>query len=330
MWFGGNGARGCKGAKRGYFVLVYVADRPSEAAPLRSTAYSHGDSIGGGEGTSARTHEGSDRNINPDAGGRSLFSRSPTSSGLSVDPAGGGDEDDDSVVSAPSTPGSRPGFGGKTGSTPRSFQSLDDSVIDYDAAARSSGREELDRIASRSGFGAGGGLSNCKGRSMSTTTFRDSAREPAVGGGGGGNNRARAWTGGELSGVSGSAGLTSSKIVGGGLDRSGGHVGGSQRAPDRGLQRISAIWDTEKNGPLSQIPVQFDRAGRRWSRKFNVEAANTAGPLETSGATLGVSVSALTGQFHRTRVVTLYPRLIVRNFLGIPLEVSKQILGFGG
>ena len=70
------------------------------------------------------------------------------------------------------------------------------------------------------------------------------------------------------------------------------------------------------------MPVPFDRVGRRWSRTFNVDAAQTGGPLETSGATLGVSVSALTGQFHRTRVVTLYPRLIVRNFLGFPLEVG--------
>ncbi|CAN0302777.1 unnamed protein product, partial [Hapterophycus canaliculatus] len=88
-----------------------------------------------------------------------------------------------------------------------------------------------------------------------------------------------------------------------------------------GLQHISPLWDTGKDGRLSQMPVPFDRVGRSWSRTFNVDAAKTGGPLETSGATLGVSVSALTGQFHRTRVVTLYPRLIVRNFLGFPLEV---------
>ncbi|CAM9838191.1 unnamed protein product [Scytosiphon promiscuus] len=93
-----------------------------------------------------------------------------------------------------------------------------------------------------------------------------------------------------------------------------------------GLQHISPLWDTGKDGRLSQMPVPFDRVGRSWSRTFNVDAAKTGGPLETSGATLGVSVSALTGQFHRTRVVTLYPRLIVRNFLGFPLELWRPFL----
>lgn len=108
----------------------------------------------------------------------------------------------------------------------------------------------------------------------------------------------------------------------------GGGVGvgvGRSNSSAGNLQRISALWNTEKHGPVTQMPVPLDRVGRRWSRKFNVDAAKTAGPLETSGATLGVSVSALTGQFHRTRVVTLYPRLIVRNFMGFPMEVCCRV-----
>lgn len=115
-------------------------------------------------------------------------------------------------------------------------------------------------------------------------------------------------------------------MSGGGGGGGGAHGGGRSSEQKGSLQRISALWDIEKDGPLSQIPVPFDRVGRRWSRKFNVEAAKTAGPLDTSGATLGVSVSALTGHFHRTRVVTLYPRLIVRNFLGIPVEVRMVLV----
>lgn len=108
------------------------------------------------------------------------------------------------------------------------------------------------------------------------------------------------------------------------FDGGGVGVGGSNSSAGN-LQRISSLWNTEKDGPVTQMPVPLDRVGRRWSRKFNVDAAKTAGPLETSGATLGVSVSALTGQFHRTRVVTLYPRLIVRNFMGFPLEVCCRV-----
>ncbi|CAM9464734.1 unnamed protein product, partial [Choristocarpus tenellus] len=93
-----------------------------------------------------------------------------------------------------------------------------------------------------------------------------------------------------------------------------------------GLQRISPVWDTEAGGPLSQFPIPFDVAGRSWSRCFNVDAVNTAGPVDTSGATFGVSVSALPGVFQRTRVVTLYPRLILRNCLGVPLQVMPVVM----
>ncbi|CAN0396178.1 unnamed protein product, partial [Discosporangium mesarthrocarpum] len=84
---------------------------------------------------------------------------------------------------------------------------------------------------------------------------------------------------------------------------------------------ISAVWDTSVDGHLGQFQVPFDLAGRSWSRSFNVDAVNTAGPVDTSGATLGISISALPGVFQRTRVVTLYPRLILRNYLGVPLQV---------
>lgn len=146
----------------------------------------------------------------------------------------------------------------------------------------------------------------------SSTVGRFSNRA-SVGGGGvgsGGSGRVRSWTGGE------EAVLNS--VIG---NRSSGRVGRAGERSRGGLQRISPLWDTDQDGSLSQMPVPFDRVGRRWSRTFNVDAAKTGGPLETSGGTLGVSVSALTGQFHRTRVVTLYPRLIVRNYLGFPLEV---------
>ncbi|CAM9870807.1 unnamed protein product, partial [Laminaria digitata] len=159
-------------------------------------------------------------------------------------------------------------------------------------------------------------------RGMSTTDAVTGTS--AVGGRAGAGGRPRAWTGGEeAADWKGGGGVALGNRVSGG---GGAHGVGRSGEQKGSLQRISAIWDIEKDGPLSQIPVPFDRVGRRWSRKFNVEAAKTAGPLDTSGATLGVSVSALTGHFHRTRVVTLYPRLIVRNFLGIPVEVMPTVM----
>ncbi|CAN0032080.1 unnamed protein product, partial [Ectocarpus fasciculatus] len=177
-------------------------------------------------------------------------------------------------------------------------------------------------------------------RGMSTTdaailrtrsALSGSGNELGGGGGGRASGRARAWTGGGEESVFNGGGVAGAGAGAGGTYGAG---SGSSAMFDRrpgersrgGLQRISPLWDTGKDGPLSQMPVPFDRVGRTWSRSFNVDAAKTGGPLETSGATLGVSVSALTGQFHRTRVVTLYPRLVVRNFLGFPLEVMPTVM----
>lgn len=322
VWLGGNGARGCKGAKRGYFVLVHVADRPAEAAPSPAAAAQSLPSSRGGAthsassgGTEPRSrggpwaneggHGGKDREV----GGRAPLTSRPR---LSIDVSLEGsrrsvdEDDDDSVVSAPSTPSSKPLLR-QAHRRSRSFQFLDNSFEGADSG------------------GIGGDIVNRERRSMSTVFFRESTESAGSHEG----NRTRAWTGGEASGAWRSADLHDGGR-GARLARPG-RAGGWERTSkmrERGLQRISALWNTEKDGPLSQIPVPFDRVGRRWSRTFNVDAANTAGPLETSGATLGVAVSALTGQFHRTRVVTLYPRLIVRNFLGIPLEVRNLLWFF--
>lgn len=314
VWLGGNGARGCKGAKRGYFVLVHVADRSAEAAPLptpaaQSLPSSHGGathsaSSGGMEPTSRGgpwANEGSHGKKDREVDGKVPLSLRPRlSTDISLEGSSrrsDGEEDDDSVVSGPFTPGNKPVLR-QAHKRSRSFQSLNDA-------------------------GGGGNIVNRERRSMSSTFFR----EPVDSTDSHGGNRTRAWTGVEGSDALRSPDLRSDGRGSGRLSRPGraGGWGRTNETRERGLQRISAVWNTEKDGPLSQIPVPFDRVGRRWSRTFNVDAANTAGPLETSGATLGVSVSALTGQFHRTRVVTLYPRLIVRNFLGIPLEVGNSL-----
>lgn len=286
VWLGGNGGKGSKGAKRGYFVLVHVADRSapaptptpqpqSQLTPLtpltplvRNVVQPPGVSPCGSEGrfvyggraaTDVPSPAPRDFELSDFSSERSVSSRLLTDiHAVEVGDAGASAAVNPSpVASTPRSPIKHPPF--KPVSFParsRSFDCLDllDSVS-YDGGGRVGAQE----------FGGGG-----------------------PGGPGGSNS---------------SAG---------------------------NLQRISALWDTEKDGPVTQMPVPLDRVGRRWSRKFNVDAAKTAGPLETSGATLGVSVSALTGQFHRTRVVTLYPRLIVRNFMGFPLEVCCRVRRYIG
>lgn len=318
VWLGGNSARGCKGAKRGYFVFVHVANpavEPALSPALPGQSFrAHGSNSVVGEQADRDVWTANEAGRTRCRSRRSLSTSSRVSSGVSDSVygfggsvTGGGGGDDDSVASAPSSPG-RPLASIRHSSGSRSWQSLDAAVGDEAGDGIGWGRVH---VATR----------EC--RSMSTTIPATTMGRDSVGA------RTRAWTGGE-----GTLWMEGFREGGGTFDRSigigdgRGNIGGSDEAPN-GLQRISALWDTEKDGPLSQMPVPFDRTGRRWSRKFNVDAANTAGPLETSGATLGVSVSALTGQFHRTRVVTLYPRLIVRNFLGIPLEVRARRGGVG-
>ena len=328
VWLGGNGAKGCKWAKRGYFVLVYVARPLAEAArsprplppPLHigvSSSDPRGGVVDGGDGIrgsgrawSTHTWARREREISVPS---STLSRSSTVVSDSAATNAGDEVKDHFAASVlPSHVGSLSSLRHSAGS--RSFQSLHDlatgSGSDVDVGAVSMTGGEPGESCSEHDF------VGLRRRGMSTTDAVTGTSAVDREGAGG---RPRAWTGGEEAAAwKGGGGVA----FGNGAHGGGGARGVGRSSKQKGsLQRISALWDIEKDGPLSQIPVPFDRVGRRWSRKFNVEAAKTAGPLDTSGATLGVSVSALTGHFHRTRVVTLYPRLIVRNFLGIPVEV---------
>ena len=350
VWLGGNGARGSKGAKRGYFVLVHVANRPIHEArlpaspsPLSPPTPQPGVSSSGGGSNVFRGQVAIPSLVRRDSEPNALSSAQSCSSTFISDPfaegMGTGDDDGiDSVASMTSrSPVEHPLAVTRRSPSSRSFGSLD--VL---AGSRGYGVGDSGGGDSRGGNrkeglavaveqkGAGdertGGVFGQRRRGMSATdtSFDPASKAMQKMESASIHGRERASTGDEETGLgsprvhkpgAGKPGTTK-----GGSSRSGKGLGKSGSSAGN-LQRISAVWNTERNGAVSQIPVPFDRVGRRWSRKFNVDAANTGGPLETSGATLGVSVSALTGQFHRTRVVTLYPRLIVRNFLGFPLEV---------
>lgn len=380
VWLGGNGAKGSRGAKRGYFVFVHVAERsctvansPPPTRPMslplhRSrTGTNSGTFDDGGHAYGSGRPPVAATSITPTWGARQrfyTFESSPARSRSSTfvsDAAPDSEaiaeyanEGDDAIASAKSSPRQRPLSSIRRSTGSRSFQSLENfadtsglnrggdgggdggsdggdggggvravSLSGGEADDGDTARKDPGQDSKRSAFGPrrrrGMSTADAEASVVPMNTWQASTRWS--GGTTESGGRARAWTGGEGSVWTGSGEID----MRGGRRAHGSDACGSRKATERsgGLQRISALWDSEKDGPLSQIPVPFDRIGRRWSRKFNVDAANTAGPLETSGATLGVSVSALTGQFHRTRVVTLYPRLIVRNFLGIPLEVSQ-------
>jgi SHR-binding domain of vacuolar-sorting associated protein 13 len=92
------------------------------------------------------------------------------------------------------------------------------------------------------------------------------------------------------------------------------------------LERLSPVWDTAQHGPIAQCAVPFDSEGRHWSQRFSVNAVSTSGELLTPCAAFGVTIAALPGLYRRTRVVTLYPRFVVRNDLRVPLQVRFNCL----
>ncbi|CAM9437847.1 unnamed protein product, partial [Chrysoparadoxa australica] len=86
-----------------------------------------------------------------------------------------------------------------------------------------------------------------------------------------------------------------------------------------GSDHISPFWDVEANGPLVQLPLQLDWRGRSWSKSFSINAINSSGEICTQAGTFGVCVGASPGIFHKTKVVTVYPRFVVSNMLNLPV-----------
>ncbi len=82
-----------------------------------------------------------------------------------------------------------------------------------------------------------------------------------------------------------------------------------------------AFWNTEANGPLVQIPLQLDWRGRSWSRPVSTRTLRDVGTIRTKCGVFGFMVNVLPGQFHVTRVLNLYPPVVVKNELKCPILV---------
>jgi hypothetical protein len=76
-----------------------------------------------------------------------------------------------------------------------------------------------------------------------------------------------------------------------------------------------SLWDNTQENLHLQRPT-FDERGRHWSQYFDVAPGNT-GELQTTCGSFSVQVSPLPGLFHRTNVVTFFPRFVIVNQLGI-------------
>ncbi|CAN0026197.1 unnamed protein product, partial [Hapterophycus canaliculatus] len=58
---------------------------------------------------------------------------------------------------------------------------------------------------------------------------------------------------------------------------------------------------------------------------FATDAVKTAGEAKSPAGVFGVTVDALTGSFLKTRVVTVWPRFVVRNNLGREVGVLSTL-----
>ena len=82
---------------------------------------------------------------------------------------------------------------------------------------------------------------------------------------------------------------------------------------------VTQFWGNELGHVTLQRPF-FNEQGRHWSQYFDAAVGNK-GELQTSCATLAVSIQPLPGVFHRTALVSILPRFVVINQLSVDISV---------
>ena len=84
-------------------------------------------------------------------------------------------------------------------------------------------------------------------------------------------------------------------------------------------------WDAASNGSLVlQKGCMLEKKGQiliKWSENIDLDAAGTSGEINCSQFVFNVSIDSLAGAFHRSNLITLAPRFIVKNMLHIGISV---------
>jgi len=83
-------------------------------------------------------------------------------------------------------------------------------------------------------------------------------------------------------------------------------------------------WDATSNGILVLQETAINNKNRHlvgWSEKIELDAAGTSGETHCKDLVLNVAIESLAGVFHRSNLVTVAPRYIVKNMLHIPITI---------
>ncbi len=87
---------------------------------------------------------------------------------------------------------------------------------------------------------------------------------------------------------------------------------------------LQTWWDASANGTLVLQETAINDRNRHlvgWSEKIELDAAGTSGETHCKDLVLNVAIESLAGVFHRSNLVTITPRYIVKNMLHIPLSL---------
>lgn len=84
-------------------------------------------------------------------------------------------------------------------------------------------------------------------------------------------------------------------------------------------------WDEKSNGKLVLHKVAIGDVD--WSENIDLDAAGTHGEIDCKRFIFNVSIESLAGAFHRSNLITISPRFIVKNMLHIAISLVPI---FGG
>ena len=86
----------------------------------------------------------------------------------------------------------------------------------------------------------------------------------------------------------------------------------------RNMHVDNTFWDYRKG---NLVPSGDSKTSSSWSNRIKLDAAGTSFELNCGSHLLGTSIETLTGVFHRSNLVTILPRYILKNECRIEIEL---------